>query len=98
MKIAATAWLMKMVAGLAAAAGETEVYVIDEEGGKSVPIISPGGQTMPIDAGSPALPNREASVDRIEAGRHNSVKRRGGSGSFGGRKNDRETGARWRIA
>ncbi|MGA3242048.1 MAG: MBL fold metallo-hydrolase [Bryobacteraceae bacterium] len=67
MKIAVAAWLMTLIAGFAAAAGKLEVYVIDVEGGKSVLIISPGGQTMLIDAGWPASPNREASVDRIVA-------------------------------
>ena len=67
MKIAVTVWLITLVAGLAVAAGNLEVYVIDVEGGKSVLIISPGGQTMLIDAGWPASANREASVDRIVA-------------------------------
>jgi hypothetical protein len=55
------------VAGFAAASGKLEAYVIDVEGGESVLIFSPGGQTMLIDAGWPASPNREASVDRIVA-------------------------------
>lgn len=67
MKIAVAVWLITLVAGFAAAAGNLEVYVIDVEGGKSVLIISPAGQTMLIDAGWPASANREASVDRIVA-------------------------------
>lgn len=67
MKITVAAWLIVLVPGFAAAAGKLEVYVIDVEGGKSVLIISPGGQTMLIDAGWPASADREASVDQIVA-------------------------------
>ena len=67
MKIGIAAWLALLFAGLAAAAGKLEVYVIDVEGGKSVLIISPGGQTMLIDAGWPTLANRASSVDTIVA-------------------------------
>jgi competence protein ComEC len=47
------------------AAQTLDVYTIDVEGGKSVLIVSPSGESMLIDAGWPALPNREASVARI---------------------------------
>jgi competence protein ComEC len=47
------------------AAGKLDFYTIDVEGGKSVLIFSPAGESMLIDAGWPAAPNRVASVDRI---------------------------------
>ena len=67
MKIGIVALLATFLAGFAAAAGKLEVYLIDVEGGKSVLLISPDGQTMLIDAGWPASPNRKASVDAIVA-------------------------------
>jgi hypothetical protein len=66
-KIEVAAWLMTLVDGFAAAAGKLEVYVIDVEGGKAVPIISPGGETMPIDAGWPASPS-SGSFPRSDRG------------------------------
>jgi len=65
MKIGIVTLLATFLAGFVTAAGKLEVYVIDVEGGKSVLLISPVGQTMLIDAGWPAMPNRIASVDAI---------------------------------
>ena len=47
------------------AASTLDIYTIDVEGGKSVLIVSPSGQSMLIDAGWPEAPGRVASVDRI---------------------------------
>ena len=48
-----------------AAAKPLDFYTIDVEGGKSVLIVSPSGETMLFDAGWPALSNRDASVNRV---------------------------------
>lgn len=48
-----------------AAAPNLEIYVIDVEGGKSVLLVSPSGQSMLFDAGWPAANNRLASTERI---------------------------------
>ena len=42
-------------------------YTIDVEGGKSVLIVSPSGESMLFDVGWPADRNRKASTDRIVA-------------------------------
>lgn len=42
-----------------------DIYTIDVEGGKSVLIVSPSGESMLIDVGWPAAQNREASTDQI---------------------------------
>jgi competence protein ComEC len=47
------------------AAKTLDLYTIDVEGGKSVLIVSPSGESMVFDVGWPQLPNHEASVDRI---------------------------------
>jgi competence protein ComEC len=47
------------------AAKTLDFYTIDVEGGKSVLIVSPSGESMLFDVGWPQLPNHEASVDRI---------------------------------
>lgn len=47
------------------AAKDLDIYVIDVEGGKSVLLFSPTGQSMLFDAGWPASNNRQASTDRI---------------------------------
>lgn len=65
---------------VAAAASSTaknlEIYVIDVEGGKSVLLVSPSGQSMLIDAGWPALKDHQPSTDRIvEAVRAAGLKR-----------------------
>ena len=47
------------------AANTLDIYTIDVEGGKSVLVVSPSGESMLIDAGWPEGPGRVASVDRI---------------------------------
>src|SRR5713226_5054098 len=47
------------------AAKTLDIYTIDVEGGKSVLIVSPSGESMLIDTGWPQAAGREASVDRI---------------------------------
>ena len=47
------------------AAPNFELYFIDVEGGKSVLLVSPSGQSMLFDVGWPASNNREASTERI---------------------------------
>ena len=44
-----------------------DFYTIDVEGGKSVLVVSPSGESMLLDAGWPAGGNRAASTDRIVA-------------------------------
>jgi competence protein ComEC len=56
-------------AGFAAAASKTlDVHLIDVEGGKALLIVTPAGESMLIDAGWPANPQREASTDRLVDG------------------------------
>jgi competence protein ComEC len=55
-------------AGLAAPPEKAlNIYTIDVEGGKSVLVVAPSGQSLLIDAGWAASPNREASTERIVA-------------------------------
>jgi competence protein ComEC len=64
-------WFALLLTGSAlTAAGTLQVYLIDVEGGKSVLLISPTGETMLIDAGWPKLSNRESSVNAIVAVAH----------------------------
>jgi beta-lactamase superfamily II metal-dependent hydrolase len=51
----------------APAAKTLDFYTIDVEGGKSVLVVSPSGESMLVDAGWPASGNREASTERIVA-------------------------------
>ena len=44
-----------------------DFYTIDVEGGKSVLVVSPSGESLLLDAGWPAGGNRQASTDRIVA-------------------------------
>lgn len=44
-----------------------DFYTIDVEGGKSVLVVSPSGESMLFDAGWPATGNRAASTERIVA-------------------------------
>ena len=44
-----------------------DIYTIDVEGGKSVLVVSPSGESMLLDAGWPAGGNRASSTDRILA-------------------------------
>ena len=54
------------VAGSAAQAPKTlDIYTVDVEGGKSVLIVSPSGESMLIDAGWPKSATRDASTDVI---------------------------------
>jgi beta-lactamase superfamily II metal-dependent hydrolase len=48
-----------------AAAQNLDVYTIDVEGGKSVLVVSPSGESMLVDAGWPESNARPASTDRI---------------------------------
>ena len=59
------ACLLALLAASLAAAPNLEIYVIDVEGGKSVLLVSPSGQSMLFDAGWPAANNRLASTERI---------------------------------
>jgi competence protein ComEC len=54
-----------------AAANTLDIYTIDVEGGKSVLIVSPSGESMVIDAGWPKAANRDASTDQIVDALHN---------------------------
>ena len=69
------AWLL-VAAAAPSTAKNLEIYVIDVEGGKSVLLVSPSGQSMLIDAGWPALKDHQPSTDRIvEAVRAAGLKR-----------------------
>ena len=59
------ACLLVLLAASLTAAPNLEIYVIDVEGGKSVLLVSPSGQSMLFDAGWPASNNRLASTERI---------------------------------
>jgi len=59
------ACLIALLTASLAAAPNLEIYVIDVEGGKSVLLVSPSGQSMLFDAGWPASNNRLASTERI---------------------------------
>ena len=51
----------------APAAKPLDIYTIDVEGGKSVLVVSPSGESMLVDAGWPGSANRRASTERIVA-------------------------------
>ncbi len=68
MKLLLSIAIATLLAGPAAAA--LKIYVIDVEGGKSVLMVAPSGETMLIDAGWPAWGNRESSVGAIVAAAH----------------------------
>jgi competence protein ComEC len=57
--------LALLFAAVLPAAGTLDIYTIDVEGGKSVLIVSPSGETMLFDAGWPARGSGATSVDRI---------------------------------
>ena len=59
------ACLLALLAASLGAVPNLEIYVIDVEGGKSVLLVSPSGQSMLFDAGWPASNNRLASTERI---------------------------------
>jgi hypothetical protein len=52
------ACLLTLFTASLTAAPKLELYFIDVEGGKSVPMVSPSGQSMLFDAGWPAFNNR----------------------------------------
>src|SRR5205085_5420814 len=54
-----------VAAAVQAQARTLDFYTIDVEGGKSVLIVSPSGESMLIDAGWPKSANRDASTDQI---------------------------------
>jgi len=56
-----------LAAGSLAAARNLEIYFVDVEGGKSVLMVSPSGQSMVFDAGWPNTVNGSVSNDRIVA-------------------------------
>ncbi|HUB34585.1 MAG TPA: MBL fold metallo-hydrolase [Bryobacteraceae bacterium] len=65
-----TAFLAVTLLAGPVAAANLNVYVIDVEGGKSVLMVSPSGQTMLIDAGWPAWGDHASSVGAIVAAAH----------------------------
>jgi competence protein ComEC len=77
LRYGARVWLASLLSGsmlaalipllvLAAPAAKTlDFYTIDVEGGKSVLVVSPSGESMLFDAGWPSAGNRPASTDRI---------------------------------
>jgi beta-lactamase superfamily II metal-dependent hydrolase len=65
MRLVLAVLLSTLFASVLPAAKTLDVYTIDVEGGKSVLIVSPSGETMLFDAGWPALGSRQSSVDRI---------------------------------
>ena len=65
MRTLGIAFLLVLFVVALPAARTLDIYTIDVEGGKSVLIVSPSGESMLIDAGWPQAAGREASVDRI---------------------------------
>jgi beta-lactamase superfamily II metal-dependent hydrolase len=59
------ACLLALFTASLTAAPNLELYFIDVEGGKSVLLVSPSGQSMLFDVGWPASNNRPASTERI---------------------------------
>lgn len=59
------ACLLGLGAAALPAAKSLDIYVIDVEGGKSVLLVSPSGESMLFDAGWPASNTRVASTDRM---------------------------------
>src|SRR5881628_1468638 len=58
-------FLAALFVASAPAAKTLDIYTIDVEGGKSVLIVSPSGESMLFDVGWPKSNTREASADRI---------------------------------
>jgi competence protein ComEC len=58
-------WLLGLLLAAAPAAKTLDIYTIDVEGGKSVLVVSPAGESMLIDAGWPQAGNRDASTQVI---------------------------------
>src|ERR1700726_4602639 len=65
MKFLAIALMGTFLASALPAAKTLDFYTIDVEGGKSVLIVSPSGESMLFDGGWPRAAKREASADRI---------------------------------
>ena len=63
MKLIQTAVLVLLFVSALMAAKTLDMYVVDVEGGKSLLLVSPSGQSMLIDAGNPGRNDRDA--DRI---------------------------------
>ncbi|MDR3698440.1 MAG: MBL fold metallo-hydrolase [Candidatus Sulfopaludibacter sp.] len=59
--------LLTSLVVMGASAKTLTFYTIDVEGGKSVLVVSPSGESMLFDAGWPGSGNREASNERIVA-------------------------------
>ncbi len=65
LKLLLLAILTPVLVVSAPAAKTLTFYTIDVEGGKSVLVVSPSGESMLFDAGWPSAGNREASTGRI---------------------------------
>jgi beta-lactamase superfamily II metal-dependent hydrolase len=69
LRLLLTLFLVALLAVLQAASAQTarslDFYTIDVEGGKSVLVVSPGGESMLFDAGWPGAANRDASTAQI---------------------------------
>jgi beta-lactamase superfamily II metal-dependent hydrolase len=61
MKIIQVAVLVLLFVSALAAAKTLDMYVIDVEGGKSLLLVSPSGQSMLLDAGNPGSNGRDAN-------------------------------------
>jgi competence protein ComEC len=57
--------IFALVAGSLKASRNLDIYIIDVEGGKSVLMVSPSGQSLLVDAGWPTPINGSTSNDRI---------------------------------
>src|SRR5204863_9471465 len=64
MRLFLIASLATLFAAIAPAA-KMDVHLIDVEGGKSLLVVSPTGESLLIDVGWPTSPQRDASTDRI---------------------------------
>jgi beta-lactamase superfamily II metal-dependent hydrolase len=61
MKLIQTAVLVLLFVSALAAAKTLDMYVVDVEGGKSLLLLSPSGESMVIDAGNPGSNDRDAN-------------------------------------
>jgi len=57
--------LLALASASSAATKPLDIYIVDVEGGKSVLLVSPSGQSMLVDLGWPALKDHQPSTDRI---------------------------------
>jgi len=69
MRLIQTAVLVLLLASVLTAAKTLEMYVIDVEGGKSLLIVSPSGESMLVDGGNPGNNGRDAGriADAVHA-------------------------------